>query len=318
VLLRVENLKKYFPVRHGLFSKHGDYVYAVDGVSLELRKGEILGIVGESGSGKTTLGKAVLRLIEPTDGTILFEGKDVRSASQVELNLLRRQMQMIFQDPYASLNPRMTNGAIIGEGLFVHGFAKGHELEETVTYLLEKVGLAADISKRYPHELSGGQRQRVGIARAISMKPRLVVGDEPLSALDVSIQAQVINLLLDLQAELDLSYILIAHDLSVVEHMCDRVAIMYLGKIVEMADRDTFYELPLHPYSQSLLGAVPVPDPDIPRNRVLLKGDIPSPIHPPPGCRFHTRCPEKKDICQEQEPVLRNKGKATWVACHLR
>lgn len=318
VLLKVENLKKYFPLRRGMFSKHRTYICAVDGVSFELKEGEILGIVGESGSGKTTLAKAVLRLIEPTEGTIQFEGKDIRCISSQELSSMRRHMQMIFQDPYASLNPRMTIGEIVGEALLIHGIAKGKKLEERVGSLLEKVGLTADGMKRYPHELSGGQRQRVGIARAIGLEPKLIIGDEPLSALDVSIQAQIINLLQDLQAELNLSYILIAHDLSVVEHMCNRVAIMYLGKIVEMTTREVFYESPSHPYSQSLLSAVPVPDPDIPRKPILLKGDIPSPINPPAGCRFHTRCPEKGSLCKEKEPVLRCLDGTTWVACHLR
>ena len=318
VLLKVENLKKHFPLQRGFFSGRQGFVYAVDGVSFELKRRETLGIVGESGSGKSTLAKAILQLIQPTAGKVFFEGKDIGQLSHETFRSLRKDMQMIFQDPYGSLNPKMRVGEIVGEGLVIHEMTRRKEREERVKVLLERVGLSADMMKRYPHELSGGQRQRVAVARAIALHPKLVIGDEPLSALDVSIQAQVINLLEDLQEELNLSYLLIAHDLSVVEHMCDRVMVMYLGKIVEKADRREFYQVPLHPYSQSLLSSVPVPDPDIPKNRIILKGDIPSPIHPPPGCRFHTRCPEKKSSCEEQEPVLKETGEGHWVACHLR
>ncbi len=318
VLLRVENLKKYFPLRRGIFSGSQGFVYAVDGVSFELNRGGTLGIVGESGSGKTTLAKAILHLIKPTEGAIYFEGEDIGHLPNEAFRVLRRHMQMIFQDPYGSLDPRMKIAEIVGEGLIIHKIAKGKEWEERVATLLEKVGLSSDVMKRFPHELSGGQRQRIAIARAIALHPKLIIGDEPLSALDVSIQAQVINLLEDLQAELNLSYLIIAHDLSVVEHMCDRVVVMYLGKIVEKAGRKDFYESPRHPYSQSLLNSVPLPDPDLPKRRILLEGDIPSPINPPPGCRFHTRCPERKALCQEQEPDLKNAGDNHWVACHLR
>jgi oligopeptide transport system ATP-binding protein len=317
-LLKVENLKKYFPLGKGFLSAQKGYVYAVDGVSFELDRGETLGIVGESGSGKTTLAKALLHLIRPTGGRVLLEGKDIGQLSAEALRVLRRDMQMIFQDPYGSLDPRMRAGEIVGEGLIIHDVASGREREERVMALLGKVGLLPDVMKSFPHELSGGQRQRVAIARAIALQPKLVIGDEPLSALDVSIQAQIVNLMENLQKELHLSYLIISHDLSVIEHMCNKVAVMYLGKIVEEGSREEFYEFPLHPYSQSLLSLVPVLDPDFPKKRIPLKGDIPSPIDPPPGCRFHPRCPEKADCCQEQEPVLRNRGGRHWVACHAR
>ncbi len=317
-LLKVENLKKYFPLQKGLLSGKKGYVYAVDGVSFELKRGETLGIVGESGSGKSTLAKALLRLIEPTEGTILFEGRDISHLPYEAFRSLKRDMQMIFQDPYGSLDPRMRVGDIVGEGLVIHGVAKGKDREERVASLLHRVGLLPDVMKRFPHELSGGQRQRVAIGRAIALHPKLVVGDEPLSALDVSIQAQIVNLLEDLQKELNLSYLIISHDLSVIEHMCSQVMVMYLGKVVEEGGRDEFYESPLHPYSQSLLSSVPIPDPDISRRKIILQGDIPSPINPPPGCRFHPRCPEKVDLCEAQEPVLKTMGESHRVACHLR
>ena len=318
ILLKVENLKKYFPLRKGLLSGRKGYVYAVDGVSFELKRGETLGIVGESGSGKSTLAKALLRLIEPTEGTVLFEGKDISRLPYESFRSLKKDMQMIFQDPYGSLDPRMRVGDIVGEGLIIHGLAKGKDREERVAALLHKVGLLPDVMKRFPHELSGGQRQRVAIGRAIALHPKLVVGDEPLSALDVSIQAQIVNLLQDLQGELNLSYLIISHDLSVIEHMCSQVMVMYLGKVVEEGGRDAFYESPLHPYSQSLLSSVPIPDPDISKRKIILQGDIPSPIHPPAGCRFHPRCPEKVDLCEDQEPILKTKGESHRVACHLR
>ena len=318
LLLKVENLKMYFPLQKGFMSARKGFVYAVDGVSFELKRGETLGIVGESGSGKSTLAKALLHLIEPTEGTVLFEGKDISHLSYEAFRSLRRDMQMIFQDPYGSLDPRMKIGDIVGEGLIIHGLAKGRALEERVIALLERVGLLPDAMKRFPHELSGGQRQRVAVARAVALHPKLVIGDEPLSALDVSIQAQIVNLLEDLQKELHLSYLIISHDLSVIEHMCDKVAVMYLGKIVEEGGREEFYRSPLHPYSQSLLTSVPLLDPDIPKKRVVLSGDIPSPINPPSGCRFHPRCPEKIDLCQNQEPVFRSVGERHRVACHVR
>jgi oligopeptide transport system ATP-binding protein len=317
-LLKVENLKKHFPLQKGFLSARKGFVYAVDGVSFELARGETLGIVGESGSGKSTLAKAVLHLIHPTEGTVRFDGKDISRLSCEALRALRRDMQMIFQDPYGSLDPRMKIGQIVGEGLIIHGLARGKELEGRVAALLEKVGLLADAMKRFPHELSGGQRQRVAVARAIASHPKLVIGDEPLSALDVSIQAQIINLLEDLQKELNLSYLIISHDLSVIEHMCSKVAVMYLGRIVEEGSREEFYRDPLHPYSQSLLASVPVPDPDIPKKKVALEGDIPSPIHPPSGCHFHPRCPEETDLCRTQAPLLRSISGSRRVACHMR
>jgi oligopeptide transport system ATP-binding protein len=317
-LLRVENLKKHFPLHKGFLSGRKGYVYAVDGVSFELKAGETLGIVGESGSGKSTLAKALLRLIEPTEGAVFFEGREISRLSHGEFRLLRRDMQMIFQDPYGSLDPRMKIGEIVGEGLIIHDIARRNDREDRVASLLEKVGLLPEVARRFPHELSGGQRQRVAVARAIALHPKLVIGDEPLSALDVSIQAQIVNLLEDLQNELKLSYVIISHDLSVIEHMCTKVAVMYLGKIVEEGSREEFYGSPLHPYSRSLLASVPVPDPDIPRNRVALKGDIPSPIDPPPGCRFHPRCPEKIDLCGSLDPEFRDAGGTHRVACHSR
>ena len=318
ILLKVNNLKKYFPLGKGLLSNRRGHVHAVDDVSFSVKSGETLGIVGESGSGKSTLGKALLRLIEPTAGAIFFAGKDITHLPYREFRSLKRDMQMIFQDPYGSLNPRMKVGEIVGEGLIIHNRAKGKARNEQVAALLRKVGLLPDVMKRFPHELSGGQRQRVAIGRAIALHPKLVVGDEPVSALDVSIQAQIVNLLEDLQEELNLSYVIISHDLSVVEHMCDNVLVMYLGKVVEEGSRDEFYASPLHPYSQFLLSSVPVPDPDIARQKLILQGDIPSPIHPPPGCRFHPRCPEKIKRCESEEPVLKKSSRGHRVACHLR
>ena len=318
-LLRVKNLKKYFPIRGGLFSREVARVHAVDDVTFDLMKGETLGLVGESGCGKSTTGRCILRLIEPTAGEVWFDDKNVTTLDKRSLRHLRRDMQIIFQDPYASLNPRMTVGSIIGEALVIHKLAKSkRERDERVVHLLETVGLNADHLRRYPHEFSGGQRQRIGIARALAVSPKLIVADEPVSALDVSIQAQVINLLEDLQKQFNLTYLFIAHDLSVVEHISTRVAVMYLGKIVEIAPAKELYTNPKHPYTEALLSAVPIPDPAVKRKRILLEGDVPSPIKPPSGCRFHTRCPVRVPSCSENEQVLKQVSPGHWVACQVR
>jgi oligopeptide transport system ATP-binding protein len=317
-LLEVKHLKKHFPIKGGVFSKTIGYVYAVDDINFTLEKGETLGLVGESGCGKSTTGRTILRLIEPTDGAIYFEGQDITNLDKSAMRALRREMQIIFQDPYASLNPRMTVGSIIGEPLEIHKIAKGAEKEERVALLLQKVGLRAEDMRKYPHEFSGGQRQRIGIARALALNPKLIVCDEPVSALDVSIQAQVINLLEDLQAEFGLSYLFIAHNLNVVEHISNRVAVMYLGQIVELASGEELYKNPQHPYTEALLSAVPIPDPTVKKKRIILEGDVPSPINPPKGCHFHTRCMYKDKICEEVEPEFKDIGGGHWVACHFR
>lgn len=319
VILRVENLKMYFPIRRGVFQRHVGDVKAVDGISFDVREGETLGLVGESGCGKTTTGRAIIRLYNPTDGKVIFENKDLTRLKGEELRQMRRRMQMIFQDPYASLNPRINVEGIVGEPLAVHHIAKGKERGEMVDHLMKLVGLNPVLKKRYPHEFSGGQRQRIGLARSLALNPDLIICDEPISALDVSIQAQVVNLLEELQEKLDLTYIFIAHDLSMVRHISDRVAVMYLGKIMELTDRDTLFENPLHPYTQALLSAVPVPDPAVEANRkrILLQGDLPSPANPPKGCNFCTRCPVAIDICSDVEPEFIEIEEDHFVACHL-
>jgi len=321
ILVEVKNLKKYFPITKGIiFQKHVGDIKAVDGISFFIRRGETLGLVGESGCGKTTTGRTILQLYRPTAGEVFFEGQNLCEMKGEKLRRMRKKMQMIFQDPYASLNPRMTVGNIIGEPLEVHNIATGKEKMERVQELLRIVGLNPYFINRYPHEFSGGQRQRIGIARALALNPSFIICDEPISSLDVSIQAQIMNLLEDLQEKFGLTYLFIAHDLAVVRHVSDRVAVMYLGKLVELTDRDTLYREPLHPYTKALLSAVPIPDPFVEekreRERVILVGDVPSPANPPSGCRFHTRCPLVMDICKEEEPEFRDLGGEHWVACH--
>ena len=317
-VLEVSGLKKHFPIKKGLLSRTVGQVYAVDGVSFTIGDGETLGLVGESGCGKSTVGRTILRLIEPTEGTIKLGGTDVTALNKSDMRPFRRQMQIIFQDPFSSLNPRMSAGDIVGELLLVHGIAEGEEKERLVAELFERVGLSKRQMNSFPHEFSGGQRQRIGIARALALNPKLIIGDEPVSALDVSIQAQVINLLMDLQEEFKLSYLFIAHDLAVVEHISHRIAVMYLGKIVEYADKTTLFTNPQHPYTEALLAAVPIPNPAIKRKKHIIQGDVPSPINPPPGCHFHTRCPYAEARCRVEEPELKEIRPGHVVACHLR
>ncbi|BDG34543.1 ABC transporter ATP-binding protein [Saccharococcus caldoxylosilyticus] len=316
-LLQVKGLKKYFPITGGVFGKKVGEVKAVDDVTFTVYKGETLGIVGESGCGKSTTGRMLLRLIEPTAGSIVFEGKEVTTLPKAELRKMRRDMQMIFQDPFASLNPRHTVEKILEEPLIVHGIGSKEERKKRVREMLEVVGLGQYHAKRYPHQFSGGQRQRIGIARALMTNPKLIIADEPVSALDVSIQAQVLNLLEDLQKEFGLTYIFIAHDLGVVRHISDRVGVMYLGRLVELADSDQLYQSPKHPYTQALLSAVPIPDPEYKRERQLLSGDLPNPANPPQGCAFHTRCSACMDICKQKRPEMKEVEKGHYVACHL-
>ena len=317
-LVEVKHLVKHFPVRGGILQRTQGWVQAVDDVSFTVRRGETLGLVGESGCGKTTVGRILLKLIEPTSGQVLFEGRDLARLTEHELKPFRRKMQIIFQDPFSSLDPRTPIGDSIGEGLRVHGVRSGRERQAQVLEIMKTVGLEAYHARRYPHEFSGGQRQRIGIARALVLRPKFLVCDEPVSALDVSIQAQVLNLLRQLQTEFGLTYLFIAHNMSVVEHVSDRVAVMYLGKIVEVADRDEMYRNPQHPYTQALMSAIPNPDPDLKRERIILKGDVPSPLNPPSGCRFHPRCPVAIDICSKVEPPLIDLGGGHLAACHLR
>ncbi|MBU2531912.1 MAG: dipeptide ABC transporter ATP-binding protein [Alphaproteobacteria bacterium] len=316
-VLEVVDLKKHFPVKKGLFQTTVGYVYAVDGVSFTVNEGETLGLVGESGCGKSTVGRTLMRLIEPTDGTIRLDGRDVTKLPKSQLRPYRREMQIIFQDPFSSLDPRMTAGNIVGEPLAVHSMGTADERREMVADLFEHVGLRRAQMDNFPHQFSGGQRQRIGIARALALNPKLIVGDEPVSALDVSIQAQVINLLLDLQAERKLSYLFISHNLAVVEHISHKIAVMYLGRIVEYASKEQIFRNPKHPYTMALLSAVPVPDPTLKRDKIVLQGDVPSPVKPPAGCHFHTRCPFAEDICRKEPPLLREITPGQIAACHF-
>ncbi|MFB6468370.1 ABC transporter ATP-binding protein [Cytobacillus sp. Hz8] len=317
VLLEVNHLKKYFPITGGLFGKHVGDVKAVDNVSFHVNKGETLGLVGESGCGKSTTGRMLMRLIEPTEGEILFEGKDITRLNEREMRKMRKEMQMVFQDPFASLNPRHTVEKILEEPLIVHGVSDKEERRRLVKEMMEVVGLSSYHIKRYPHQFSGGQRQRIGIARALMTKPKLIIADEPVSALDVSIQSQVLNLLEDLQKDFQLTYIFIAHDLGVVKHISDRVGVMYLGRLVEITEAEKLYDKPLHPYTKALLSAVPIPDPDLKHEREILTGDLPSPANPPLGCAFHTRCKECMEICKIQRPELQEIEPGHYAACHL-
>lgn len=318
-LLEVKNLKKYFPLKSsGLFSKDCQYVKAVDGLDFYIDRGETLGMVGESGCGKSTTGRAILRLIEPTEGEVVFEGQNIVNLNKSDMRNLRREMQIIFQDPYASLDPRKTVCDIIGEAYKVHSTISVKERREKVLELLNLVGLRPEHIRRFPHEFSGGQRQRIGIARALALNPKFVVCDEPVSALDVSIQAQVVNLMKELQEKMGLTYLFISHDLRIVKHICSRVGVMYLGTLVELAGKEELYSSPMHPYTKALLSAIPLSDPDTKRKRIIIEGDVPSPVNPPSGCRFHTRCSEAKDICKQEIPQFRDLGGGHFCACHMR
>jgi len=318
-LVEVKNLKKYFPVNQtNLFSTQKQFVKAVDDISFTIQSGETMGFVGESGCGKSTVGRTILRLIEPTEGQVLFEGQDILKLPPNDLREMRKEMQIIFQDPYASLDPRKTVKEIVGEAFHIHKIGSSKEIESQVKELLLLVGMGPDQINRYPHEFSGGQRQRIGIARALALHPKFVVCDEPVSALDVSIQAQVVNLMKDLQQKLGLTYLFISHDLRIVKHICDRISVMYLGTLVEIADKADLYTRPLHPYTQALLSAIPTTNPNAKRQRIILEGDVPSPMNPPSGCRFHTRCPEVQEICKLKAPELRDLGTNHMVACHMR
>ena len=316
-IMQLEKIKKYFPIRGGVFSKVVGHIKAVDDVTFKIKKGETLGLVGESGCGKSTLGRTILKLLDPTDGHAYYKGQDIFNTDKHKLRQLRRELQIIFQDPFSSLNPRLNVGEIVGESLEIFGVATGKEKQERVEYILEVCGLAPHHHKRYPHEFSGGQRQRVGIARALTLNPDFVVADEPISSLDVSIQAQIVNLMEELQEKFDLTYLFISHDLSMVQHISDNVAVMYLGKVVEICNKKELYQNPLHPYTQALLSAVPVMDPDSKSERIILKGDVPSPANPPEGCNFSPRCRYAEDICHRDEPELREIDQGHFVSCHL-